>query len=90
VECGVREREHEGDGELIGEEKLDLLMKRSLMVHDERLDPDLLRDRGKSIYEDLNIDEEGSEKNYQNLVITTLRLRWLPTRMHTSWPRQEG
>jgi hypothetical protein len=28
---------------------------------DERLDPNLSRDRGKSIDEDLDVDEEGSE-----------------------------
>jgi hypothetical protein len=34
---------------------------------DERLGPDLPRCRGKSIGEDLNIDDEGSEQNFEPL-----------------------
>jgi hypothetical protein len=37
---------------------------------DERLVSDLLGGRGKSIDRDLDIDEEGSEQNNQNLAIT--------------------
>jgi hypothetical protein len=61
-----------------------------LKVPNERLDPDLLRGRGKSIDGDLDVDEEGSEQNDQNLAITTPRLHWLPTCVHMSWPHQEG
>jgi hypothetical protein len=45
---------------------------------DERLGPDLPRGRGKSFGGD------------RNLAFTTPRLRWLPTRLHMSWPHREG
>jgi hypothetical protein len=35
------------------------------------MDPNLPRGRGKSIDGYLNVDEEGSEQNDQNLAITT-------------------
>jgi hypothetical protein len=57
---------------------------------DERLVSNLLRGRDKRVDGDLDVDEEGSEQNNQNLAITTPRLRWLPTRAHTSWPCQKG
>jgi hypothetical protein len=48
------------------------------ILFDERLVPDLPRGSGRSIGGD------------RNLVITTPRLRWLPTYAHMNWPRQEG
>jgi hypothetical protein len=36
-------------------------------IADERLSPDLLRGRGKSIGGDLNVDDEGSEQNFEPL-----------------------
>jgi hypothetical protein len=56
---------------------------------DERLVPDLLRGRDKSIDGDLDVDKEGSEQNDRNLAITTPRLCWLPIRAHMNWPHQE-
>jgi hypothetical protein len=47
------------------------------------MSPDLLRGTGKSIGGDLNVDD-------QTRAVTTPRLRWLPTRAHTNWLRQEG
>jgi hypothetical protein len=61
-----------------------------LQIVNEGLVPDLLRARGKSICGDRNINEEDYEHNGHNLTITTPRLRWIPTRVHTSWPRQEA
>jgi hypothetical protein len=37
------------------------------VASDERLGPDLPRGRGKSIGEDLNVDNEGSEQNFEPL-----------------------
>jgi hypothetical protein len=42
-----------------------------------RLVPDLLRGRVKLINGYLDIDEEGSEQNNQNLIVTTPLLHWL-------------
>jgi hypothetical protein len=50
----------------------------------ERLVPNLLRGRGKSIGEDIDVDEDGSKHIDRNLEITTPRLRWLPTCEHMS------
>jgi hypothetical protein len=38
-----------------------MAVMRIVAEHEEKLVPDLLRDRGKSIGGDLDIDEEGSE-----------------------------
>jgi hypothetical protein len=35
--------------------------------YEESLDPDLPRGRGKSISEDLDVDDEGSEQNFEPL-----------------------
>jgi hypothetical protein len=37
------------------------------MICDETLSPDLLRGRGKSIDGDLDVDDEGSEQNFEPL-----------------------
>jgi hypothetical protein len=45
---------------------------------------------GKSIGEDLDVDDEGSkQRRFETRAVTTPRLRWLPTCAHTNWPRQE-
>jgi hypothetical protein len=59
-------------------------------MYDERLVPNNLRGRGKSIGRDLDVDEKGSEQINYNIAITTPQLCWLPTCVHTSWPRQKG
>jgi hypothetical protein len=67
-----------------------LTTQNSFTLYDERLVPDRLRGRRKSLDGDLNVDEEDSQQNKRNSAITTPRLCWLPTHAHTSWPRQEG
>jgi hypothetical protein len=52
-------RAHTAQEERVAQENAALL--------DERLGPDLPRCRGKSIGEDLNIDDEGSEQNFEPL-----------------------
>jgi hypothetical protein len=55
------------------------------------MSPDLLRGTSKSIGEDLDVDDEGSEqRRFKTRAVTTPRLRWLPTCEHTNWPCQEG
>jgi hypothetical protein len=61
-----------------------------LIPLNERLSPDLLRGRGKSIGGELDVDEEGSKQIERNLAITTPWLHLLPTHAHMSWPCQEG
>jgi hypothetical protein len=51
--------------------------------------PDVPRGRGKLIDGDLDVDEEGSKQNDQNLAITTPLLYLLPTHVHMSLPCEE-
>jgi hypothetical protein len=60
------------------------------LLHDERLDPDLSRDRGKSIGGDRDIDDEGSEQNEWTHAITKTQLYCLSIHAHTNRPHQEG
>jgi hypothetical protein len=48
-----------------------------LPIVDERLVPDLLRGRGRSIGGDLDVDDEGFEQNFKPFVVTTPLLHWL-------------
>jgi hypothetical protein len=65
--------------------------RRNLRLADSRMSPDLLRGTWQ-------VDWWRSRRWWWRLrtasirtrAVTTPRLRWLPTRAHTNWPRQEG
>jgi hypothetical protein len=61
------------------------------VVSDDRLNPDLLRGRGKSIGGDLDIDDEGSEQNFKPLQsLHHDSIGYQSIRAYTDWPCQEG